>query len=442
MKEQAEVLKGIRVLDFTWSVSGSTTTRILASLGAEVIKIEWPKTPDMMRFSMYAKDDEPGLNNGAFFNNLNAGKKSITLNVKSERGREMLYELLKKSDVVTENFSAGVFEKWGLDYESLEKISPGIIYMSISGLGHSGRHKMYGTWGPTAAALNGMTFMSGLPATHPAGWGYSIMDVVAGYTGAYSIMTALYHKKRTGEGQYIDISQVESGLHLTGANILDFTANHRSSRRRGFPAGNRSVDSIETPENTYRGKIGCPHNSYRCEGGGDNNWCTIAIFSDEEWNIFKKAIGNPSWAEDEKFNTFEGRLKYQNELDQRIGEFTIQRNKYEVMELLQSHGIACGAVQMNENILENDPQLKARGLFESLAHPLLGERNFDGIPIKMSKTQPYIHKAAPLMGADNDDVFGEVLGYSAEEIEAMTEEGILWPADMPRNEFKVVRPLW
>jgi crotonobetainyl-CoA:carnitine CoA-transferase CaiB-like acyl-CoA transferase len=229
---------------------------------------------------------------------------------------------------------------------------------------------------------------------------------------------------------------------LTGANILDFTANHRSSRRPGFPAGNRSVNSIETPEDSYRGQIGCPHNSYRCAGEGDNDWCTIAIFSDEEWNIFKNAIGNPSWSENEKFNTFEGRLKYQDELDQYIEKFTIQKNKYEVMELLQSHGIACGAVQMNQNILENDPQLKARSLFESLTHPLLGERNFDGIPIKMSKTQPSIHKASPLMGADNHDVFGEVLGYSTEEIEAMTEEGILWPADMPRNEFKVVRPLW
>ncbi|WP_134700646.1 CaiB/BaiF CoA-transferase family protein [Ammoniphilus sp. YIM 78166] len=440
--EQKEVLKGIRVLDFTWSVSGATTTRILAALGAEVIKVEWPKTPDAMRFSMYAKEDEPGLDNGAFFNNLSAGKKGITLNVKSERGMKLIHELLKKSDVVTENFSAGVFEKWGLSYESLNQISPGIIYMSISGLGHSGRNKMYGTWGPTAAALSGMTFTSGLPDTHPSGWGYSILDVVAGYTGAYSILNALYYKKRTGKGQYIDISQVETAMHLAGANLLDFTVNQRSSKRPGFPAGNRSVASHETSENSYRGKTGCPHNSYRCAGGGENDWCTIAVFSDAEWCAFKGAIGNPPWASQEKFDTMEGRIRCQDELDDSIETFTMTRNKYEVMELLQKHGIACGAVQMNEDIMEKDPQLKVRALFEKLGHSLLGVRSFEGIPIKMSKTQPYLHKAGPLMGEDNDYVFGTVLGYSQEEIKEMTEAGVLWPDDMPKDQFKVIRPLW
>lgn len=442
MDNRKEVLKGIRVLDFTWSVSGSTTARILAAFGAEVIKVEWPKNPDYMRFSMYAKGDEPGLNNGAFFNNLNAGKKSLTLNVKSKRGMEIVHEILKKSDVVLENFSAGVFKKWGLDYEALEEISPGIIYMSISGLGHTGRNKMYGTWGPTAAGLNGMTFISGLPKTKPAGWGYSVMDVVAGFTGAFSVITALIHKKKTGKGQHIDISQVESGLQLAGANLLDFTVNQRSSRRPGFPPGNRAITSKEHPENNYRGKEGCPHNSYRTAGGGDNDWCTIAIFSDEEWDTFKEAIGNPEWSMDEKYDTFEGRVNHQDELDQNIEAYTIKRNKYEIMELLQSHGIACGAVQMNEDIMEKDPQLQARGLFERLSHSLLGERNFVGIPIKMSETQPYLHKSAPLMGEDNEYVLCDVLGYSKEQIKELDDQGVLWPEDMPKEDFEVVRPLW
>ncbi|MDQ0185882.1 CoA transferase [Cytobacillus sp. FSL R5-0569] len=442
MANQKEVLSGVRVLDFTWSVSGSTTARILGTLGAEVIKVEWPKNPDYMRFSMYAEGDKPGLDNGAFFNNLNAGKKSLTLNVKSEQGMEIVHELLKKSDIVLENFSAGVFEKWGLSYKNLEKISPGIIYMSISGLGHTGRNKMYGTWGPTAAGLNGMTYISGLPNTHPAGWGYSVMDVVAGYTGAFSVLTALFHKKRTGEGQSIDISQVESGLHLTGANLLDFTVNQRSSKRPGFPPGNRSITSKEHPENNYRGKVGCPHNIYRCKGEGDNDWCTIAVFSDEEWVSLKKGMGNPEWAMDAKYDTFEGRLSHQDELDRNIEAFTINRNKYEVMELLQKYDISSAAVQMNEDLMEKDPQLKARNLFERLNHSLLGERNFVGIPIKMSETQPYIHKSAPLMGEDNSYVLREVLGLSDEEIKTLDDEGVLWPKDMPKDEFKEVRSLW
>lgn len=442
MQNQSESLKNIRVLDFTWSVAGSTTARILAALGAEVIKVEWPKTPDYMRFSMYAKDDEPGLDNGAFFNNLNAGKKSITLNVKSKEGMDIVHQLLKKSDIVLENFSAGVFEKWGLDEEKLQEISPGIVYMSISGFGHSGRNKHYGTWGPTAAGLNGVSFISGLPNIQPAGWGYSVMDVVAGYAGVFSVLSALYHKKRTGKGQYIDISQLEVGLPLVGLDILDYTVNNRSSRRPGFPPGNRSIVSKEHPENTYRGKEGCPHNSYRTAGGGYNDWCTIAIFSDEEWTQFKSAIGNPTWAENERYNTFEGRLEYQDELDEQIEAYTLTKDKYEIMELLQSHNVACAAVQMNQDLMEKDPQLKERGLFERLTHPLLGERNFVGIPIKMSETQPFISKAAPLMGEDNEYVLKDILGYSDEEIEKLDENGVFWPLDMPREEFEVARPLW
>lgn len=442
MEFKPGILKGIRVLDFTWSVSGSTTTRILAALGAEVIKVEWPKSPDAMRFSMYAKDDEPGLDNGAFFNSLNAGKKGITVNMKSEKGMAIIKDLLSKSDVVTENFSAGVFEKWGFTYEHLSSLSPGIIYMSISGLGHSGRRMMYGTWGPTAAALSGMTFISGLPGQHPCGWGYSYLDIIAGYTGSYSILTALFHKKRTGKGQYIDISQVETAMHLAGANLLDFTVNRRSSRREGFPTGNRSVLSSDQHEGDYRGGIACPHNVYRCAGGGNNDWCAIAVHSDIEWERFKEALGQPEWAQAERFCLMSGRIQFQDELDEAIQSYTIQFNKYELMSHMQSYGIACGAVQENEDIVEKDPQLEDRGLFEQIEHPLLGLRKTEGIPIHMSKTSPRISKPAPLMGEDNEYVYGSILGYSHEEMNNMVEDGTLWPVDMPKESFKAVRPLW
>lgn len=443
MTKQQESLDGIRILDFTWSVSGSTTARILAALGAEVIKVEWPKNPDFMRFSMYAKGDEPGLDNGAFFNNLNAGKKSFTINVKSEKGMDTIHKLLKKSDVVLENFSAGIFKKWGFDEQTLREISPGIIYMSISGLGHTGRHKMYGTWGPSAAGLNGVTYISGLPETHPAGWGYSVMDIIAGYTGVFSVITALYHQRKTGgKGQHIDISQIETGLPLAGANLLDYSVNERSSRRPGFPPGNRSVTSKEHPENNYRGKVGVPHNSYRSKGGGYNDWCTIAIFSDGEWEAFKEAIGKPEWAMNSEYDTFEGRLIHQDRLDSEIETFTLTKDKYAIMEQLQKYGISCAAVQMNENLMEHDPQLEARGLFERLTHPLLGERNLIGVPIKMSETQPYLHNTAPLMGNDNNYVLKEVLEFSDEEIKELNEQSVLWPEDMREDEFEAVKPLW
>ncbi|WP_176541126.1 MULTISPECIES: CaiB/BaiF CoA-transferase family protein [unclassified Bacillus (in: firmicutes)] len=438
MNIQQDLLTGIRVLDFTWSVSGSTTTRILAAMGAEVIKVEWPKTPDMMRFSMYAKEDEPGLDNGAFFNSLNVGKRSFTINIKSAEGMNIVKDLIRKSDVITENFSAGVFEKWGLDYDSLKEINEGIIYMSISGLGHTGRQKNYGTWGPTAAALSGMTYISGLPDTHPSGWGYSILDIVAGYTGAYSVLTALFHKKRTGEGQYIDISQVETALPLVGTNLLNYFVNCRSSH----PTGNRSVLSADFNKIDFRGPAACPQNTYRCSGDDANDYCVIAIYDNNEWERFKAAIGQPEWVNDERFADLNGRIQHQDELDQFIEEYTSRFTKYEIMEKLQKYDLVAAAVQQNEDIIETDAQLQFRGLFEPINHPLLGERLVEGIPIKMSESSPYIHKSAPLMGEDNDYVLKEILHFSDQEIELMHDHGVFWPLDMSKDSFKAVRPLW
>ena len=438
MNIQQDLLTGIRVLDFTWSVSGSTTTRILAAMGAEVIKVEWPKTPDMMRFSMYAKEDEPGLDNGAFFNSLNVGKRSFTINIKSAEGMDIVKDLIRKSDVITENFSAGVFEKWGLDYDSLKEINEGIIYMSISGLGHTGRQKNYGTWGPTAAALSGMTYISGLPDTHPSGWGYSILDIVAGYTGAYSVLTALFHKKRTGEGQYIDISQVETALPLVGTNLLNYFVNGRSSH----PTGNRSVLSADFNKIDFRGPAACPQNTYRCAGDDANDYCVIAIYDNNEWERFKAAIGQPDWVNDERFADLNGRIQHQDELDQFVEEYTSRFTKYEIMEKLQKYDLVAAAVQQNEDIIETDAQLQFRGLFEPINHPLLGERLVEGIPIKMSESSPYIHKSAPLMGEDNDYVLKEILHFSDKEIELMHDHGVFWPLDMSKDSFKAVRPLW
>src|SRR5699024_10337477 len=395
------------------------------------------------RFAFFAKGDEPNINNGAFFNNLNAGKLGVSLNAKSTRGMELIHELLGVSDIVLENFSTGVFESWGLTYEDLEKVSPGIIYMSISGMCHTGRNKYYGTWGPTAQALSGMTFTSGLPDKQPAGWGYSYLDYIAGYKGAFSVLAALRHKRKTGEGQHIDISQVEAGIDLTGANILDYTVNNRSSYRPEFPAGNRSVSSKEHASNTYRGRDACPHNTYRCKGGGENNWCTIAIFNDKEWIKLVEIMGHPDWTKFQKFSSFEGRVEFQDELDARIERFTMEFDKHELMHLLQKNGIAAGAVQTSSELMESDPQLENRGLFEKLNHSLLGMRRFEGLPIKMSKSHTKLSRSAPILGEDNEYIFGEVLDYSKEEIEEFYSEGILWPEDLDEESLnRDLQPLW
>ncbi|MGH2610175.1 MAG: CaiB/BaiF CoA transferase family protein, partial [Tepidiformaceae bacterium] len=214
-------LTGVRVCDLTWIIAGPTATRVLADFGAEVIRVEHGQAVDAIRLGRPIVGDSPTLNNSGFFNYFNRNKKSILLNARHPMGMDLLKRLIAESDVVVENFSSGIMESWGLDYPQLKEIREDIIYCSISGFGHSGRDKAFTTWGPTAQALSGLTFMSGLPGKPPAGWGYSYMDHTAGYYGAIAIMAALHHRNLTGEGQHIDISQVEAGIILGGPAVLD-----------------------------------------------------------------------------------------------------------------------------------------------------------------------------------------------------------------------------
>jgi crotonobetainyl-CoA:carnitine CoA-transferase CaiB-like acyl-CoA transferase len=434
-------LDGIRVLDFTWSVAGPTMTRMLASLGAEVIKVEWPSRPDPMRTAMYdAGETKKGLNNGAFFSGLNIGKKSFTINVRSKEGFEIVERLIQSCDLIAESYSSKVFESWGLSYEKLREINPRIVYISVSGFGHSGRYSSMDTWGPTAQSFNGLTFMSGLPDEKPAGWGWSYMDTMAGYKSAFAALTALYHSKKTGEGQYVDLSQVESGISFNGASLLDFAVNGRKTRRPGFPTANRSVGS--DPHTTgFRGEVGAPYNVYATKGGGDYDYCVISVLKDEEWEQFKTALEHPEWASDERFHTARGRIEAQETLDQFIAQWSVHHDKYDIMSLLQKHGVPCAALQSPEDRMENDPQLRHRNIFPSLEHPLLGTHRFENIPFRMSATQPELQPHWPILGKDNDYVLGGILGMSESEIQDLKELGITWPKGMP-DDIIFEKSLW
>lgn len=431
--KDSKALSGVRVLDFTWSVAGPTMTRNLAALGAEVIKVEWPERPDPMRTAMYAAEEQrKGLDNGAFFSNLNIGKKSLTLDVRSPEGFDILCDLLKHCDVIAESFSSRVFESWGLTFDRLSRLHPGIIYISLSGFGHSGRYAANDTWGPTAQAFNGLTFMSGLPGEAPAGWGWSFMDLVGGYMGTIATLMAVYHNKQTGEGQHIDMSQIESGIPLNGASLLDYAANDRETSRPGFPPGNRSIwPGVYTTG--YRGEMGAPYNAYPTKGGGPNDYCVVSVLSEDQWKRLRDALDNPYWAEDPKFATSTGRIAAQEELDQHIAAWTAQRDKYDVMEHLQSHGIPSGVVQSAEDRMEHDPQLRHRNLFPSLDHPQLGSHRFEGMPFHMSATEPELEPRWPLIGKDNAYVLGELLGCSQSQIEDLEANHITWPKGMPKD---------
>jgi len=405
-------LSGIRVCDLTWIIAGPTATRVLADFGAEVIRVEHGQAIDSIRLGRPLIGDTPTLNNSGFFNYFNRNKRSVSLNVRHPMGMEVLHRLIAVSDIVIENFSSGVMSSWELDYPQLKEIKPDIIYCSISGFGHSGRDKAFTTWGPTAQALSGLTFTSGLPGNKPAGWGYSYMDHTAGYVGASAIMMALHHRNRTGEGQHIDISQVEAGIVLNGPAILDYTVNGRKWRREGMPPGNRAWEPAVAP-----------HNSYPC--AGEDRWVAVACMNDAEWQALVMAMEEPHWAEDPKWATNAGRLANQDELDERIGGWTSEFVDYEAMELLQAAGVRAGVCQRASDRFERDPQLKARVWWHRLPHEELGERDFDGVVPKLSRTPGTLRTASPMLGADTHAVLRDLLGMSEDEIAEHEAMGVL-----------------
>lgn len=441
MTAEQHALAGVRVLDFTWSVAGPTMTRYLASLGAEVIKLEWPANPDPMRTAMFLGDEQhKTLDNGAFFANLNVGKRSFTLNVRDPRGFGILCDLLPHCDVIAESFSASVFERWGLPYARLQELNKRIVYVSVSGFGHTGRHTNKNTWGPTAQAASGMTFMSGLPGYPPAGWGWSYLDVAGGYFGAIGVLTALYRQRTTGRGEHVDVSQVEAGVALNGATLLDFAVNGRRANRDGMPVGNRAIGP-DGDASGYRGEAGAPYNAYPTRGGGDNDYCAVTVVSDRQWQCLKTALGDPPWADDPRLATASGRIAAQDEIDKHLAAWMARHDKYEAMEHLQRHGVPAAAVQSAGDRMERDPQLAHRGLFQRMDHPRMGSQLFEGMPFRMSRTDPGVQPRWPLLGQDNAYVLTELLGYSPEQVAALDADGVTWPAGMSRNPT-VERSLW
>jgi len=404
-------LAGIRICDLTWVIAGPTATRVLADFGADVIRVEHGQAVDPIRFGRPILGEKPTLNNSGFFNYFNRNKRSVLLNVRHPLGMELLHRLIAVSDVVIENFSSGVLDSWELSYEAQRAINPAIIYCSVSGFGHSGRDVSFTTWGPTAQALSGLTLMSGLPGEPPAGWGYSYMDHTAGYYAANAVMMALHHRNRTGEGQHIDISQVEAGMVLTGPAVLDYTVNGRSFRRKGMPTGNRAWEPAMAP-----------HNTYRCSG--EDRWVAIAVRNDAEWQAMVRTMGEPGWA-DARFETLAGRLKNQDELDAGISEWTSTRDDYAVMAMLQSAGVPAGVCQSPGDRVERDAQFKARGWWTSMPHPEMGETaGIDGVTPHLSLTPGMNRTASPLLGAHTHDVMTGLLGLSEDEFAEHSEMGV------------------
>jgi benzylsuccinate CoA-transferase BbsF subunit len=392
MTNQA-VLHNIRILDFSWVLAGPYATRLLADFGAEVLKVQ-PLLPEA----------EDKFSRG-YYNTWNRNKLGITLNLNKPEGVALAKRLVAISDAVVENFTPRVMANWGLDYDSLKKVKADLIMLSLSTMGGSGSWRDYAGFGLTIQAFSGITYLTSFPGKPPLGLGTSYADHIAGLLACFALLGAVEYRRRTGEGQYIDVSQVEAMASLLGDAVLDYTV----SGKEVEPVGNSSTEAA-------------PHGVYRCQG--DDRWCAIAVFTDKEWLGFKRALGSPPWAEDRRFATLTGRLKNSDELDRLVEGWTRGHTAEEAMVLLQAQGVAAGVVQ-DASDLAKDPQLKERGFFIELDHPELGKTISDAVPIRLSDTPARYTRAAPVLGQDNDYVYGKLLGMGTDEITELRQQGVI-----------------
>ncbi len=393
---QKELLAGIRVIDFTWALTGPIATKHLSDLGAEVIKIETRVRPDIQR---------TGAKTGSF-NQHNTGKLGITVNLKKPDGLALVKQLIARSDIVVENFAGGAMEKMGLGYSVLKELKSDVIMLGSCMQGQTGPFARHPGIGFRLTALSGFNHITGWP-DRPPGWIGAFTDFIAPRFIILAIMAALDYRRRTGRGQYLDASQLEAGVQLMAPLLLDSAVNKQPSDRMG-----------------NRCPYAAPHNAYRCLG--DDRWCAIAVFNDIEWQSFCQVIGNPALAHDTRFATLLARKQYESELDALINAWTSSRTAEEVMYTLQSAGIPAGVVQTGADLMDNDPHLQSRHFFSELEHPEIGKyRTNSGAHFVLSKYR-YDLKRAPLLGEHNEYVFKQILGLSDHAYDRLINEGVLY----------------
>jgi benzylsuccinate CoA-transferase BbsF subunit len=398
-------LEGIRVADFTWVWAGPFCTLQLAHLGAEVIRIETASRPCVTRMLPPWADGEFGVNRSGYFNQYNQGKLSLALDLKQPRAVSIAKQLVARSDIVCENFAAGVMDRLGLGYTSLQQVKPDIIMIALSGYGATGPEREFVSYGPAQVPLSGMSSLTGYAGWPPMHVGISYGDPTAGLHGAFAVLAALWYRQRTGRGQFIDLSQLETAIAVLPEGIMEYTMNGTHPPRQG-----------------NRDPWMAPHGVFRC--AGEQRWVAVAVRDDDEWSRFAEALGRPDLATDPRFQTLAARKANEDGLEALVTEWTRTRSPEEVTHLLQAAGIPA-FVSANSQDLADDPQLKESGLFVHLAHPEIGRRQHIGIPWQMSAMSCEVRRPAPCLGEHTDYVMSEILGYRAEEIADLKARKIL-----------------
>ncbi len=399
-------LSGIRVADFTWAWAGPQGSLLLSMLGAEVIKIESRARLDHSRVhTLTAGSLTGGIDASPVFNDLNLGKRSLTLNLKKTGARVLVKKLVAQCDIVLQNMRPGVLDRMGLGYPELQVIKPDLIMLSSSAMGATGPERTYTGYAPTFACLSGMVDISGHPDEPPIALSGSV-DLRVGTASAFAVLAALIHRKRTGEGQNIDLSSTEVISSMMGEAFVGYGLNGRIPHR----IGNR--DSTSAPQ-------GC----YRClDRAGDPQWVTIAVTSESDWMALTSVIADPQ-LEGAEFATPESRLKHHDALDEILERWTAQRSNTESVEALQSAGVAAAIVHSGKS-LASDHHLSERGIYQSVEHPLLGEVKVVGPPWRMDGAR--IPGPAPLLGQHNEHVLKDILGLTGLEIDSLIEDEVVF----------------
>ena len=409
-------LSGVRVMDLTQVFAGPTCTRILSDLGAEVIRMESPNRLDVTRNLIHADNDGRDVpwERALYFTIRNAGKKEIVIDLNQERGREILRRIVAQSDVVAESFTPRVLRAFELDYEHLKQVKPDLIMISLSGYGQDGPYSDWSAYGMGLEPASGVSQLTGYRGGAPLRSGLSFTDPYSGFLGAGAVLAALHYRRRTGKGQYIDLSEQEAAVPLLGAALMDYAMNGRLPER----IGNRSPWAA-------------PQGCYRCAGdafgelSASDDWLVISIENDDEWSAFCDAIGRPPWSNDERFASVLGRVAHHDELDRLIESWTREQDHYEAFHLLQRAGIQAAPVLNGKEALL-DPHFAERGQFDIVDQPHIGRRPVQRhLAAKFDSFEASAQGPAPTLGQHNREVLSGLLGMSDAEIEALEAAGII-----------------
>lgn len=398
-------LEGIRVVDLGQVFAGSTCSMMLAGLGAEVIKVESHKRPDVMRLA-YVNFQEPGFWNLApNFHHANVGKKGITLNLEDPRGKDLFKRLVAVSDIVVENFTPRVMKSLGLDYKVLRAINPGIIYVQIPGFGTTGPLANSPGFAFTlepAAGVASITGYRGGPPAHANGQS----DQATSSHACFAAVAALAHRAKTGEGQHVEAAIVEVMATLMNQPVADYTMNGRVWER----FGNRQPGMA-------------PHDIYRCKGG-DQEWLVIAVGSDEEWQRFCEAIGNPEWTRDPRFQTMAARLEHQDELDEFVGSWTSQYDKRTAFDILRRAGVPAAPGLRDQEWLD-DPYFNDGDHLQWMDAPQRGQTAYVAWPVKVDGERVKYGRPAPALGQHNREILVGLLGVTEEEYQSLEQDDVI-----------------